>query len=170
VDQVQPLDEGIVVGRQYTLLSHPGAPVTSASVNDTIMVTVTIVAPTNLNFLVVEDPIPAGTEAVDTSLQTTSALLQAPALQPNGKGEAPPAPQVIQPAPWYAYQYFSHSELRDEKVVLFADYLPRGSYVYTYLVRATVPGQFLVMPTVAYQMYFPESFGRGAGERFTVNP
>jgi uncharacterized protein YfaS (alpha-2-macroglobulin family) len=60
--------------------------------------------------------------------------------------------------------------MRDEKVVLFAQYLPRGTYEYTYLMRAGVPGQFLVMPTTAYEMYFPEIFGRSDGGRFTVEP
>jgi hypothetical protein len=54
--------------------------------------------------------------------------------------------------------------------VLFAQYLPRGTYEYTYLMRAGVPGQFLVMPTTAYEMYFPEVFGRSDGGRFTVKP
>ena len=60
--------------------------------------------------------------------------------------------------------------MRDEKVALFAQYLPRGTYEYTYLMRASVPGEFLVMPTTAYQMYFPEVFGRSDGGKFTVQP
>jgi len=34
--------------------------------------------------------------------------------------------------------------------------------------RASVPGQFLVMPANAYEMYFPEVFGRSDGGKFTV--
>ena len=60
--------------------------------------------------------------------------------------------------------------MRDEKVALFAQYLPRGTYEYTYLIRAGVPGEFKVMPTTAYQMYFPEVFGRSDGAKFTVEP
>ena len=33
--------------------------------------------------------------------------------------------------------YFTHTELRDEKIVLSADYLPAGTYVYTYTARAS---------------------------------
>ena len=36
------------------------------------------------------------------------------------------------------------------------------------VIRASVPGQFLVMPTVAYPMYTPETFGRSSGETFTI--
>jgi len=34
--------------------------------------------------------------------------------------------------------------------------------------RASVPGEFLVMPANAYEMYFPEVFGRSDGGKFTV--
>jgi uncharacterized protein YfaS (alpha-2-macroglobulin family) len=58
--------------------------------------------------------------------------------------------------------------MRDEKVVLFADYLPKGTYEYTYTFRATLPGEYQVMPTVASEMYFPEVFGRSDGRLLTI--
>ena len=58
--------------------------------------------------------------------------------------------------------------MRDEQVNLYADFLPRGTYVYTYQVRASFPGEFQTMPSHAYAFYFPEVFGRGAGTLFTV--
>jgi uncharacterized protein YfaS (alpha-2-macroglobulin family) len=58
--------------------------------------------------------------------------------------------------------------MRDEKAVLFATYLPRGTYEYTYLVRASLPGEFQAIPTHAYEMYFPEVFGRSDGGVFTI--
>ena len=36
--------------------------------------------------------------------------------------------------------------------------------------RASVPGEILVLPSTAYQMYFPEVFGRSDGARFTIEP
>ena len=60
--------------------------------------------------------------------------------------------------------------MRDEKVALFAQHLPRGTYEYTYLMRASVPGEFLVMPSTAYEMYYPEMFGRSDGAKFIVEP
>jgi len=53
-------------------------------------------------------------------------------------------------------------------VALFADYLQRGTYEYTYQVRCTTPGQFQVMPAVAYEMYAADVFGRTAGGTFTI--
>jgi len=98
------------------------------------------------------------------SLKTTSVVGQAPELR-NLTAE-----EQDRWYRWYGWGWwwFSHTEMRDEKVVLFANYLPRGTYEYTYLMRASVPGEFLVIPTLAYQMYFPEVFGRSDGGKFIV--
>ena len=75
------------------------------------------------------------------------------------------------PNPWsrgYGWWYFSHSELRDEKAVLFATFLPKGTYEYSYQIRASLPGEYRVIPTHAEQMYFPEVFGRGDGGLFKI--
>ena len=61
-------------------------------------------------------------------------------------------------------------QLRDEKVVLSTNYLPAGTYVYTYLVRASTVGTFKTIPTTAQEFYFPEVYGRGEGSLFTVLP
>jgi uncharacterized protein YfaS (alpha-2-macroglobulin family) len=45
---------------------------------------------------------------------------------------------------------------------------PRGVYEYSYLMRASVPGEFNVIPATAYEMYFPEVFGRSDGGKFVV--
>jgi uncharacterized protein YfaS (alpha-2-macroglobulin family) len=70
----------------------------------------------------------------------------------------------------WGWWYFSHVQRRDEKVVLSTSYLPAGTYIYTYLVRAGTAGVFRVIPTTAQEFYFPEVYGRGAGSLFTVTP
>jgi uncharacterized protein YfaS (alpha-2-macroglobulin family) len=165
-DHVQALDRGIIVARQYSAVEDPAEYVDSARVGDVIKVKLTIIAPTDLYYVVVEDPLPAGFEGVDLSLKTTSVVGEQPELR-NVTAE--------EESRWYRWYgwgwwWFSHSEMRDEKVVLFAKYLPRGTYEYTYLMRAGIPGEFLTMPATAYQMYFPEVFGRSDGAKFTVEP
>jgi uncharacterized protein YfaS (alpha-2-macroglobulin family) len=170
VQEVKALDRGIIVYRQYYIAPPPsssegeagqgGAPITAASVGDTIEVKLTLIAPNDLHYVVVEDPFPAGTEAIDTSLATTSVVGQAPELERTDRSN-----------PWgrgYGWWYFSHAELRDEKAVLFATFLPKGTYEYTYQIRASLPGEYRVIPTHAEQMYFPEVFGRGDGGLFKV--
>jgi hypothetical protein len=162
VQEVKALDRGIIVSRQYTLADdETGQAITGAKVGDVIRVKLTLIAPNDLHYVVVEDPFPAGAEGVDTSLATTSAV-----------GEAPELDRTDTRDPWgdgYGWWYFSHAELRDEKAVLFATYLPKGTYEYTYTVRASLPGQFRVIPTHAEEMYFPEVFGRGDGGLFKIS-
>lgn len=167
VSDVRAVSRGIVVGRTYTLVSDDCGgqgqpvcpPITEAQAGDTIRVKVTLVAPNDLYYVVLEDPIPAGAEPVDTSLLTTSIVGQAPELDPQD--------------PFYygwGWWWFSKSEIRDEKVVLFANYLPRGTYEYTYTLNASRPGVYQVIPTWARENYFPEVFGRGDGAVFTIRP
>jgi hypothetical protein len=160
-----------VVARQYSPVDDTGQSgatryVDTARVGDVIQVKLTLVAPTDLHYVVVEDPLPAGFEGVDLSLKTTSVVGEQPTLR-NLTAE-----EEDRWYRWYGWGWwwFSNSEMRDEKVVLFAEYLPRGTYEYTYLMRAGLRGVFYTMPSTAYQMYFPEVFGRSDGGKFTVQP
>ena len=49
---------------------------------DVIEVTLNIVVPSSLHYVVVEDPLPAGCEAVDVTLNTTSVVGEQPVLEP----------------------------------------------------------------------------------------
>jgi uncharacterized protein YfaS (alpha-2-macroglobulin family) len=72
--------------------------------------------------------------------------------------------------PWWWDWWWqpTHTELRDEKVAMFSTWLGPGSYEFTYQIRASLPGKFQTLPPTAYQMYFPEVWGRGTGSIFTV--
>ena len=165
VEDVTALNRGIIVSRKYTLADcdpeeEQCPAITQAQVGDVMRVKLTIIAPNDLHYVVIEDPLPAGAEGVDQSLKTTSVV-----------GEQPELTRTDRRSPWggnYGWWWFSHTELRDEKAVLFATYLPRGTYEYTYLIRASLPGEYGVIPTHAYEMYFPEVFGRSDGGMFTI--
>lgn len=165
-EEVKALDRGVIVRRQYTLADDPKKTVEQVKVGDLIQVKLTIIAPNDLHYLVVEDPLPAGCEAVDTSLKTTSATYQAPTIEPV-KGQPQQVRQII-PDRFPYWWYFKHSELRDEKVALFATLLPKGTYEYTYMVRASLAGEFSAMPAQASEMYFPEVFGRSDSNKFVI--
>ena len=49
------------------------------------------------------------------------------------------------------------------------NYLSAGTYDYSYVARATTPGSFVVPPVRAEEMYFPETFGRGASDTVVVD-
>jgi uncharacterized protein YfaS (alpha-2-macroglobulin family) len=167
VGQVRAISRGISVSRQYRLKTNdcggqdqPECKViTEAQAGQDIEVRVSLVAPNDLYFVTLEDPLPAGAEAVDTSLQTTSVVGQPPELNPSD--------------PLYygwGWWWFSNTDLRDEKVVLFASYLPKGTYEYTYTMHASLPGTYQVIPTQARESYFPEVQGTGDGVVFKINP
>jgi len=161
VDQIQPLDRGIIISREYFNPSTEGdgQPITRAAQGDLLLARLTIVVPNTLHYVIIDDPLPAGLEAVDQSLKTN--------------------PEITAPdrydyeSMWqggWGWWYFDHVELRDERVVISADTLPAGTYVYTYIVRASIPGEYRVIPPTAQEFYFPEVYGRGAGGKFIVEP
>jgi uncharacterized protein YfaS (alpha-2-macroglobulin family) len=166
VEDVKPLHRGIIVQRQYLPVDCPfdeNCPeLAEAGVGETIQVRLTIIAPHDLYYVVVEDPFPAGCEAVDTTLATTSLADLEPGLYRQSERGSPPWSY------WWWWRWYTRSELRDEKLALFASYLPAGTYTYQYTLRATVPGEYHVLPTSAREFYFPEVFGRADGRVFVV--
>ncbi len=157
VSQVQALDRGLSISRQYFTLDNPKKPITQIRRGELVRVRVTIVAPSALHYVVINDPLPAGLEAVDASLRTDV--------------QVPHTYSVVDfERRGWGWWYFKHIELYDERVVLAADYLPAGTYVFTYLARAAAVGTFHAIPTTAYQLYFPDVYGRSQGMTFTVQP
>ena len=63
---------------------------------------------------------------------------------------------------------FNHVEQRDNRVIVFADHLPPGIHVTSFVARATTPGTFLLKPAKGELMYEPEVFGRSAGGTFEI--
>lgn len=157
VESVKALERGIIVSRQYFTLDDAKNPITQIQRGDLVRVRVTIVAPGALHYVVVNDALPAGLEAVDSSLLTDAQVPSKYSLLDFARRG-------------WGWWYFTHTELRDEKVVLSADYLPAGTYVFTYLARAGTAGAFNVIPTTASEFYFPDVYGRGDGTRFVVKP
>jgi uncharacterized protein YfaS (alpha-2-macroglobulin family) len=157
VESVKALDRGISVSRQYFTLDDSKHPITGIKRGDLVRVRVTIVAPSALHYVVVDDPLPAGLQAVDSSLLTDVQVPSKYSLQDfTSRG--------------WGWWFFDNVELRDEKVVLSADYLPAGTYVFTYMARAGTAGTFNVIPTTASEFYFPDVYGRGDGTVFVVKP
>ena len=157
VEEIRALDRGITVYREYTLADRPGEPVISAQVNDILDVKLTLIMPRDVYYLVVEDAFPAGCEALDPRLAITRRV-----------EEMDPGLRAVIDEDWgnagWRYSYWpTHTEMRDEKLVLFATELGHGTYEFRYQLRCTTPGVFRVIPALAYQMYEPDVFGRSPG-------
>jgi len=121
--------EGRVVydERPYTGTAGPG---------DLILVRLVVAGSNDWRFLMIEDPIPAGTEAV----------------------ARPDLLTLARPPDW---TYGSHREYRDDRVALFLDQLP-GRAEFAYLLRVTTPGRFRAMPAQVSPMYVPGVYASSA--------
>jgi uncharacterized protein YfaS (alpha-2-macroglobulin family) len=63
---------------------------------------------------------------------------------------------------------WDHTNLRDDRVELFASELPEGVHSYSYFARATTKGQFALPPCQAHERYAPEVFGRTEGGELVI--
>ncbi len=111
-------------------------------------VTLRITTAQDRMFVVVDDPLPAGFEIVNTSFETESRLSE----------EKLAAARRKDSGGWWGG--FDLEQLRADRYLLFATYLSRGSYTRTYLVRAQTAGRFLMPATRCEEMYTPEVWGR----------
>ena len=172
---VRPDDHGVVVERWYERYDSR-VPTTSAVEGELVRVRLRITIPEDREFLVLDDALPAGLEAVDLSLRT-AALMPGPGLAQSARsGAAGEQEQAEENDIRWGYgswdsgwwSPFDYREMRDDRVVYFATRLWRGKYTATYVARATTPGVFVRPPAHAEEMYNPAVFGRSDGGVFTV--
>jgi hypothetical protein len=161
-----PRDQGIAVERWYESVDTR-RPLTTVTEGQVVRVRLRITLPAERTMLVLDDPLPAGLEAVDLSLRTVSPF--APdVLSPDPATDTPAADWLF--GSWDAGMWspFDHTEIRDDRVVYFARTLWRGTYHATYLARATTAGRFTLAPAHAEEMYNPGVHGRSGGGVFVV--
>jgi alpha-2-macroglobulin len=137
-----PLDHGITIARSLRPLSVREAGASDSAgfhVGDYVVVDVMLVTKAPRELVVVDDPIPAGFEAVNEAFASMK------------RG----VPIVVDPA-----RELTHRELRDDRVVSFFDALPSGAHITRYALRAIASGRFALPPAKAECMYAPDVFGR----------
>jgi alpha-2-macroglobulin len=160
---LDPRDEGFVVERTYRGVDDPTDVERLADgtwqirAGASVEVTLTMVADARRTHVALIDPLPAGFEAVNPALASAVTV-------PTGSDAA----DEVARGGWWWWQWYEHQNLRDDRAEAFTSYLPGGTYEYTYVARATTPGEFVVPPTRAEEIYAPEVFGRGASDRVTI--
>ncbi len=162
-DTVEATSRGVTVERRYyDAACDPETencePIDEIAAGQQVRVELTIIAPNDLLYAVVEDPLPAGAEGIDPGLNTSASGFE---------GGVQRTDQDYRYGYW-GWWYFNRIEYRDEKVVFLADFLPAGTYQYTYYLKTIIPGEYQVMPAVGYQEFFPEVFGRSDGMLFSI--
>ena len=115
--------------------------------------------------VVIDDPLPAGLEPIDFALDTSAHEERVSDDGPHGdeKGKAMFHYGVAFRSPGAL-----HREQHDDRVLTFLGHIEPGIYHFRYLARATTPGDFVVPPTRAACMYWPEVSGASAASHFVV--
>ena len=139
-------DEGFAVYKKIQTLD--GKPVDSVKAGSLVVISLQIVTPRESLFVVIDDPLPAGLEAVN------------PAFVTGSKEQQQKLEQFAQRRRTRWWQGFNHTEMHDDRVLLFADNLAPGIHTHRYLARALTFGTFHAPGMKAEEMYSPEVFGR----------
>jgi uncharacterized protein YfaS (alpha-2-macroglobulin family) len=173
------VDQGLFVRKTVRAVQPEGLPSALATLPERsaarvpagslVLVDVVVVTATPRQQVVVDDPVPAGLELVDSSLVTTARSLAAAA---NGDGaeegtNGDDLDDAITTRRAWAPSYF-HRELHDDRALTFVEHMRAGMFRYQYLARATTPGVYVVPPTKAECMYEPETFGRTGASQLEV--
>jgi uncharacterized protein YfaS (alpha-2-macroglobulin family) len=173
-----PLDNGLFVQRWFEPYAG-GGQATKFYAGDLVRVRLRVATNQERHWAAFEVPLPAGLEPVDTTLATTGKNVSSPREERRdvgyeaegvGEGEEGGAYEGEGGGPW-AFAFwspFNHVEQRDSKVLLFADHLPAGVHVSSFVARATTPGRYLLKPARGSLMYEPEVWGRSEGGTFEV--
>ncbi|MBL0213786.1 MAG: Ig-like domain-containing protein [Myxococcales bacterium] len=161
--QLAAADYGFVVERKYEGADDPKDVTRDAQgvwhikAGSRVRVKLTMVNENRRYHVALVDPLPAGLEAMNPALAVTGPIPQ------------DPKEQKARGAYWWWYgPWYDHQNLRDERTEAFSPLLWEGVHSYDYVARATTPGNFVVPPTKAEEMYMPETFGRAASDRVIV--
>jgi hypothetical protein len=158
---VSATSRGIAVQRAYYDAScdqqeETCEPISRLEAGQQVRVQLTIIAESDLLYAIVEDYVPSGAEAIDPGLETSASNLEGDISREDDRDG------------YWGWWHFNRIEYRDERVVFYSEFLPGGTYQYTYYLQTTIPGVYQVRPTLARQEFFPEVFGRSDGMSFVI--
>jgi alpha-2-macroglobulin len=162
--RLDPADYGFTILRKYEPVDDPADVKQNADGSWAIKsgarvrVRLTMVAQARRYHVALVDNLPAGLEILNPSLAVTEAV---PPDTGGNTGVATYSSRSYGRGHYYWRQYwFEHQNFRDERAEAFSALLWEGVYNYSYVARATTPGEFVVPPAKAEEMYHPETFGR----------
>jgi len=160
---LDPRDMGFVVQREYEPVDDPGDVrrdedgTWHIKAGARVRVRITMVADNRRYHVALVDPLPAGLEIINPALAVSPDVPQDPDSEEYRFGW------------WWWGPWYNHQNMRDERAEAFTALLWDGVYEYTYIARATTPGNFVVPPAKAEEMYSPEVFGRSGSDRVIVD-
>jgi uncharacterized protein YfaS (alpha-2-macroglobulin family) len=132
-----------------------GEQVESLTAGQLVKVVVTVEMPSPGAYMLVEDSVPGGLEALNESLKMSS--YHATALE---------APVLDGPAP--VEGGYNYKEIYRDRVRFFISELGAATHTFAYLARATHAGRFEALPTEVWAMYNSQLWGRSASQEVVV--
>ncbi|MBK9055848.1 MAG: hypothetical protein IPL78_34585 [Chloroflexi bacterium] len=124
-------------------------PVENLQVGDLVKVELRYTLDDTAFYLMVEDQLPGGLEALNERLNTTSYEAMAYGQQRSSY--------------WREYGY-NYKEVRGERVTFFITEAGQGVHTITYLARVTQSGTFNALPVELSAMYDAATWGRSASD------
>jgi hypothetical protein len=141
---------GMTLSREYSPVAGRGD-LGGWHAGDVVNVRLTVETTEDLHYMIIEDMLPAGFEALNEQLATESTRV-------------PTKPEYR----WYWWGY-ERKEVHDQKVTFFASYLSRGVHTFDYAARVVTPGLFSARPAESYAMYRPEVWARSASAQVSID-
>lgn len=121
------------------------APLNGPAAGGDILAVRLTVTGTDWRYVMLEDPIPAGTEFI----------------------ERDSAYELKQRPPWWEY-FFTRRELHDDRMAIFQTWMPAGQHQCFYLLKVVNPGLFQVSPARIGPMYQPGVMATTESRRLEV--
>lgn len=133
-------DHGYLLKRRYSKVEDDGtlSEAKDLRVGDRVLVTLDLECRQNATYVAVDDPLPAILEAIN----------------PNFKSQETRAGEQVG-TEWSD----SFHELREDRALFFANYLPQGTYTIRYLARVAAAGEVTAPSAKIEEMYKPERCG-----------
>ncbi|MDH5506510.1 MAG: MG2 domain-containing protein [Anaerolineae bacterium] len=146
---------GVSVSREY-LDPNTKKKIESIQEGDLVLVRLKVYIPQKQFYLMIEDALPGGLEALNQGLTLTSHDTQA--LEGRDR---------LSRYRWVDKGY-NYKEIRPGRVIFFITELSAGNHVFEYYARAIVSGKFRVMPVMITAMYDVAFWGRSASDEFVI--
>ncbi|MBE7437274.1 MAG: hypothetical protein HS115_02375 [Spirochaetales bacterium] len=156
LQKVDARDEGLEIRRSYYSLKNPSQEVTGPWERGQVyLARIQVTSPRVLYDTVVNDPLPANLEGVQSSFATESSVFARFLARKEQSGG------------WWM-NTGHRTEVRYERIVTTQPYFRAGVKEYFYLVRPIARGEAVHPPAQAFAMYEPEIFGRTAAGTIVV--
>lgn len=165
-DNISPNEEGFRIEREYFMIekydSYSEDKITykkrsfsgDVKSGDEILVKLKVHSKSeDYQYFMLEDPLPSGIEVIKDDWAYTIE-------DENNYGG-------------YDYYYwrwwYADKEVRDNRVTFFATYLGKGEYEFSYIMRAQIPGDYVVNPAKGMLMYYPDVNGNSGNLKLKIS-